>query len=245
MSSAVGVIPARFGSSRFPGKPLVDLAGKPMIQRVAERARCAKSLSRVLVATDNRRIFKAVIAFGGEAVMTPAGIPSGTDRVAHVAKSIDADVFVNIQGDEPMIEPDEIDAVVRLLQDNSHADVGTLVKKIEDPADSKVRTRRRSSLTRAASPCTFPEAPFHSSGMKPIRSARSNPVPAGNTSVYTVTGSRFCCSTRSGGPRLWSVRKNSNSSESLKKAAGSRLPKPVSNRCAWTPRKTRKGSASF
>jgi 3-deoxy-manno-octulosonate cytidylyltransferase (CMP-KDO synthetase) len=106
-----------------------------MVQRVAERARRAKSLSRVLVATDDRRIFDAVLAFGGEAVMTPADIPSGTDRVAHVAKSIEADVFVNIQGDEPMIEPDEIDAVVHLLEDDSRADVGTLVKKIEDPAE--------------------------------------------------------------------------------------------------------------
>jgi 3-deoxy-manno-octulosonate cytidylyltransferase (CMP-KDO synthetase) len=131
MPSAIGVIPARFASSRFPGKPLVDLIGKPMIQRVSERAAGARSLSRVLVATDDKRIRDAVLAFGGEAVMTPAGIPSGTDRMAFVAENLDADIFVNIQGDEPLIEPDEIDAVVLLLAEDPGADVGTLVKKID------------------------------------------------------------------------------------------------------------------
>jgi 3-deoxy-manno-octulosonate cytidylyltransferase (CMP-KDO synthetase) len=144
MPLAVGVIPARYGSSRFPGKPLTDLLGKPMIQRVAERALLSKSLSRVLVATDDERILDAVVGFGGEALMTPSDIPSGTDRTAFVARDIDAQIFVNIQGDEPLIEPDEIDAVVRILGENPKADVGTLVKKIvrseelESPNTAKV-----------------------------------------------------------------------------------------------------------
>ena len=131
MLSAIGVIPARYDSSRFPGKPLVDLIGKSMIQRVSERASEARSLSRVLVATDDARIRDAVLAFGGEAVMTPSGIPSGTDRMAFVAKNLEAELFVNIQGDEPLIEPDEIDMVVRILADDAGADVGTLVKRID------------------------------------------------------------------------------------------------------------------
>jgi 3-deoxy-manno-octulosonate cytidylyltransferase (CMP-KDO synthetase) len=158
--SAVGVIPARFESSRFPGKPLVDLAGKPMIQHVAERARQAKSLSRVLVATDDRRIFDAVLAFGGEAVMTPSGIPSGTDRVARVAESIDADVFVNLQGDEPMIEPDEIDAVVRLLEDDAAADVGTLVKKIENPDELESQNTAKVVLDESGYAIYFSRSPI-------------------------------------------------------------------------------------
>jgi 3-deoxy-manno-octulosonate cytidylyltransferase (CMP-KDO synthetase) len=133
MHSIIGVIPARYASSRFPGKSLVDLAGKPMIQRVTERARLAESLSRVLVATDDKRIVDVVLAFGGEAVMTPSDILTGTDRIAFVAKTLDADIFVNIQGDEPLIEPEEIDAVVRLLADDPKADVGTLVKRISSP----------------------------------------------------------------------------------------------------------------
>ncbi len=134
-ADAVGVIPARYASSRFPGKPLIDLAGKTMIQRVFERASRASRLGRVLVATDDRRIYDAVMGFCGEAVMTPADCPSGTDRMAFVAASVEADLFVNIQGDEPLIEPDEIDRVVRLLEEDPDADVATLVKRISSASE--------------------------------------------------------------------------------------------------------------
>jgi len=126
----IGVIPARYNSSRLPGKPLVDIGGKPMIQWVAERAARAVLISRVIVATDDRRIFETVKKFGCEAVMTPSTFSSGTDRVAFVAKDIDAEIVVNIQGDEPFIEPEEIDLVARILVDDKEAVVGTLVKKI-------------------------------------------------------------------------------------------------------------------
>lgn len=111
MKAAV-VIPARMASTRFPGKPLADVCGKPMIQWVYERASRAKSIACVIVATCDREIFEAVAAFGGEAVMTSDKHRSGTDRVAEAASSLDVDVVVNVQGDEPLIDPCSIDKAV-------------------------------------------------------------------------------------------------------------------------------------
>lgn len=126
----IGMIPARYASSRLPGKPLIDFGGKTMIQRVFERVRSAKLLSDVLVATDDIRIYDHVLSFGGKAVMTPTELTSGTDRIAHAAKHLDADIVVNIQGDEPLIEPEEADLVARILIEDPHAVMGTLVKRI-------------------------------------------------------------------------------------------------------------------
>jgi 3-deoxy-manno-octulosonate cytidylyltransferase (CMP-KDO synthetase) len=106
----LGVIPARYGSTRFPGKALADIAGKPMIQRVYERCLRATCLEDVVIATDDERILEAARAFGAPVMMTAAEHPSGTDRVAEVAAQVDADVFINIQGDEPLIDPAAIDA---------------------------------------------------------------------------------------------------------------------------------------
>jgi len=111
--SATVIIPARMGATRFPGKPLVDLCGKPMIQWVYERASGAAGIDRVLVATCDQEIIDAVRAFGGEAVMTSEKHRSGTDRLAEAASDIDTDVVVNVQGDEPLIDPDSI---VRALE---------------------------------------------------------------------------------------------------------------------------------
>lgn len=123
----VAIIPARYGSTRFPGKPLVDLAGKPMVQHVYERASRATFVDRVLVATDDRRVMDAVKHFGGEAVMTPADLPSGTDRAAHVAKQLDsASIIVNIQVDEPLLEPTMIGQAIQPLLEDSTVRVGTL-----------------------------------------------------------------------------------------------------------------------
>src|SRR5881397_4149010 len=102
---AVGVIPARYQSSRFPGKPLVLIAGKTLVERVFERARAARKLSQLLVATDDERIARAVETFGGEALMTSPRHASGTDRLAEVARQVPAEFYVNIQGDEPMLDP--------------------------------------------------------------------------------------------------------------------------------------------
>lgn len=130
-TKVIGVIPARFASQRLPGKPLVDLLGKPLVQRVYEQAKKATLLDRVIVAADDDRIMQAVQAFGGEAVMTSTNIMSGSDRVAAVAEKIDGEIFVNIQGDEPLIAPEMIDQGIRLLLEDASVLVGTLAKKIE------------------------------------------------------------------------------------------------------------------
>src|ERR1700730_16382166 len=115
----VVVIPARYGSSRLPGKPLVSLGGKPMIQRVYERAKLAQRADRVIVATDDDRIVKAVQGFGGEARMTRPDHRTGTERVAEVAAHETGDVFVNVQGDEPLLDPAAVDTAVRVLLDDA------------------------------------------------------------------------------------------------------------------------------
>ncbi len=120
------VIPARYASTRFPGKPLADICGKPMIQRVYERCSASRLAGRVLVATDDERIAAAVRAFGGEVMMTRADHPTGTDRLAEVAESLASDLIINVQGDEPLIDPGSIDAAAGpLLEDESIA-MGTL-----------------------------------------------------------------------------------------------------------------------
>jgi 3-deoxy-manno-octulosonate cytidylyltransferase (CMP-KDO synthetase) len=108
----VAIIPARYASSRFPGKALVDLHGKPMIQWVYERTAEATGVGRVLVATDDERIFQVVLGFGGEAVMTSPNHPTGTDRIAEVAATLAAELIVNVQGDEPLIQASAIEAAI-------------------------------------------------------------------------------------------------------------------------------------
>lgn len=123
---AIAVIPARHASVRLPGKPLLRETGKYLIQHVYEQAKKAATISRVVVATDDQRIYDAVRSFGGEAAMTRADHPSGTDRVAEVAAGTDADLIVNVQGDEPELEPASIDQLVRLMESNADAPIGTL-----------------------------------------------------------------------------------------------------------------------
>jgi len=133
--SAVAVIPARYQSTRLPGKALADIAGRPMIEHVYRRAACARSVTRVIVATDDRRIADAVEAFGGEARMTSPSHESGTDRLAEVAASLDCDLIVNVQGDEPLLAPETIDAAVGPFAANPRLEMTTLVRRISDPAD--------------------------------------------------------------------------------------------------------------
>jgi len=134
--TAIGIIPARFGSSRFPGKPLVSIAGKAMIQRVYEQCLKASSLQKVLVATDDSRIAETVLKFGGEVVMTSESHRSGTDRCQEAYASIaaDYDIVVNIQGDEPFIHPDQIDLAVSCF-DTPAVQIATLIKIIENNRD--------------------------------------------------------------------------------------------------------------
>lgn len=128
----VAIIPARFASTRLSGKPLADINGKPMVQHVFERAQRATLVDSVMVATDDARIVAAVNGFGGKAVMTPVEMKTGTDRIAYVARSLrDAEIVVNVQGDEPLIAPEMIDEAVRPVINDSTITVGTLVRKIE------------------------------------------------------------------------------------------------------------------
>jgi len=121
----VGVIPSRWGSTRFPGKSLAPVCGKPLIQWVVERCRQARRLNDLVVATDDDRIRKAVESFGGRVVMTRGDHPSGTDRVAEAVRHDPADVVVNIQGDEPLIDPDLIDRLVAVMLSTSGWDMAT------------------------------------------------------------------------------------------------------------------------
>jgi 3-deoxy-manno-octulosonate cytidylyltransferase (CMP-KDO synthetase) len=133
--SIVAIIPARYDSSRFPGKPLALLAGKPMIQHVFERTQGASLISQVVVATDDERVSQAVEKFGGRVVLTSPTHPTGTDRVAEVAAKLDADVVVNVQGDEPLITPRVIDQAVQPLLEDPALNMSTLAHRIDDPGD--------------------------------------------------------------------------------------------------------------
>lgn len=131
-TAIIAIIPARYGSTRFPGKALVDIKGKPMIQRVYERTSRSRLIHRVIVATDDDRIFAAVNAFGGEAAMTSLDHTTGTDRIAEVAKKIECGLVVNVQGDEPLIRPEMIDQAIEPLVNDPSIPMGTLCKRIED-----------------------------------------------------------------------------------------------------------------
>lgn len=127
----LGIIPARFASSRFPGKPLVDIEGQTMIQRVYEQVKQSKKLSKVIVATDDQRIVDEVLSFGGNVVMTSETHQSGTDRCAEViTDDNEYDVIINIQGDEPFINPEQIDLLAACFE-NPQSKIATLVKKID------------------------------------------------------------------------------------------------------------------
>jgi len=133
--ATLGVIPARYGAQRFPGKPLALIAGKPLVQRVYEQARQAKRLDRVVVATEDERVLKAVETFGGEAVLTSPACATGTDRVAEVARHSDATLVLNLQGDEPLMRPEMIDQLVDGMQADGDCVMGTLARKLEVTRD--------------------------------------------------------------------------------------------------------------
>ena len=143
------IIPARFASTRFPGKPLADILGKPMIQWVCERTARAAGINRVVVATDDRRIADAVRAFGGDVEMTRPDHPTGTDRLAEVAARIETDLVVNVQGDEPLIDPKMIEQALAPMKKNRGIPMGTLkcsltsLEEFRNPNVVKVVTDRQ------------------------------------------------------------------------------------------------------
>jgi 3-deoxy-manno-octulosonate cytidylyltransferase (CMP-KDO synthetase) len=131
----LAVIPARYGSTRFEGKPLADILGKPMIQYVYEGVRKSKLIDEVIVATDDQRIFEAVKTFGGKALMTSPSHFTGTDRVSEVARKLKSEIIVNVQGDEPLIEGGIIDKAIRPLLTDDNLQMSTLMTRIEEVRD--------------------------------------------------------------------------------------------------------------
>ena len=142
------VIPARYASTRLPGKPLADIAGKPMIQHVYERANQAQRPAKVLVATDHEQVYQAVTDFGGQALMTSPDHPTGTDRLAEVARACpEYELIINVQGDEPLIEPAVIDQLAAAFDDEPELVMATLAAvmaedEYDKPSAVKVVTKR-------------------------------------------------------------------------------------------------------
>lgn len=174
--SVLGVIPARFGATRFPGKPLADIAGKTLVQRVWERAGQARHLDALVVATDDERIAGHVEALGGVPVMTSPDHPSGTDRLGEVAAKLQFDYYVNVQGDEPLVEPSAIDALVLATLERQAA-MSTLItpltpamaEQIEMPSVVKVVVDSECyALYFSRSPIPYPRNPEHASYFKHI-----------------------------------------------------------------------------
>ena len=161
-----GIIPSRFGSSRFPGKPLAILAGKPLVAWVVEAVKKAKGLDEVLVATDDDRIVKAVEEYGGKAVMTPSELPSGTDRIACAAQNFlgtdfaDDDILVNIQGDEPLIDPALVEQLAAKLKDDPRWSMATAVTPIKSASDFAAKTVVKVVLDRDDGALYFSRAPI-------------------------------------------------------------------------------------
>ena len=128
---AVIVIPARFASTRLPGKPLADIHGKPMIQHVVERCALVPEVAAVVVATDDERVAAAVSAFGGQVVMTSPDHVSGTDRLVEVMQHLDADIFLNVQGDEPLVRPEDLAGLLDVMRLDRTVAVGTLCHAVD------------------------------------------------------------------------------------------------------------------
>lgn len=181
--NVLAVIPARYASTRLPGKPLADIAGKSMVRRVYEQTRKARLVSDVVVATDDRRIADEVMRFGGTARMTPEEIRSGSDRIALVARGASAEIVVNVQGDEPLIDPALIDQTVQTLLERPEAVVATAVKRIADPADLTNPNVVKAVLDRNGFALYFSRSavPF-------LRDAQPGVYPAGGALYYKHFG---------------------------------------------------------
>jgi 3-deoxy-manno-octulosonate cytidylyltransferase (CMP-KDO synthetase) len=174
--TATAIIPARYESSRLPGKALADIAGRPMIEHVYRRAAAAASIARVIVATDDRRIFDTVLGFGGHAVMTSATHQSGTDRLAEAAASLDPnvgnDLIVNIQGDEPLLAADTIDAAVAPFAGDPALEMSTLRRAIADDEERANPNVTKVVVDRDGYALYFSRAPI------PFTRAGQPPAPA-------------------------------------------------------------------
>lgn len=173
-SRCVIVIPARYGSTRLPGKPLADILGKPMIQHVHERAMEVAGIAEVVVATDDPRVASAVVAFGSRCLITSADHPSGTDRLVEVMQQVHADVYINLQGDEPLVRPEDIELLVRGMLADPGIDIGTLCHPL--PADEAtnpnavkvVLANNGDALYFSRSPIPYPRDPAAATYLKHV-----------------------------------------------------------------------------
>jgi 3-deoxy-manno-octulosonate cytidylyltransferase (CMP-KDO synthetase) len=156
----VAIIPARFSSSRFPGKPLADIDGRPMIEHVYQRARSCETVTRVIVATDDLRVVDAVRRFNGEVRLTRSDHATGTDRLAEVAATLECDVVINVQGDEPLIDPRALSQAVAPLAADPTVPMTTLYRRIDDPADVHDPNVVKVVLDRAGFALYFSRAPI-------------------------------------------------------------------------------------
>jgi len=154
--SVTAIIPARFASTRLPGKPLLADTGKPLIQHVYERVAAVDAVDRVCVATDDERIVAAVKAFSGQVVMTRSDHPTGTDRIAEVASRLDTDLVLNVQGDEPEIDPDHLEALIERM--GNGAEMGALACPFPDDADPADHNAVKVVINRAGRALYFSRA---------------------------------------------------------------------------------------
>lgn len=175
--TVLAILPARFGSTRFPGKPLTPIAGKPMIQHVWERTRLAKQIDAVTIATDDERIQRACEAFGADVEMTAIDHPTGTDRLAEVAARYEHDVIVNVQGDEPLIEGFVIDAAIEALLRDDQTVMSTVVHRAE-PAAFEDPNRVKVVVDSAGFALYFSRAPI------PFRRKETGIVPLQHVGLY-------------------------------------------------------------
>ena len=179
-----GVIPARYASTRLPAKPLVMLAGKPLIQWVWEAARHCGKIHEVLVATDDERIRAVVRQFGGEAVMTPPECPSGTDRIAAALAGRNADIVVNIQGDEPLMNPTVVDAAVDALVRDPEASVASAMTPIKSLEDYRAPHVVKVVVSEAGHALYFSRAPIPDRSRLSAHEALNAPAPMKHLGLY-------------------------------------------------------------
>jgi 3-deoxy-manno-octulosonate cytidylyltransferase (CMP-KDO synthetase) len=188
--AVVAIIPARYGSTRLPGKPLAKIGGKPMIQHVYESTSKAKGLDRVLVATDDRRVEEAVRHFGGDVVMTSKDHASGTDRLAEVARTIKAEWFVNVQGDLPFIQSETITRAVRPMRRDRTLPMGTVRTPIRDEAEWRNPNVVKVVTDAKGFALYFSRAaiPFPRNHLSPARAQRLGPEDGGKIWGYRHLG---------------------------------------------------------
>ena len=222
----LAVIPARYASTRLPGKPLIEIAGIPLVVRVLENVSKCSNVDRVIVATDDERIAELVSRHGGEAVMTPPELPSGGDRVAYVARRVPSDYVLNVQVDDPLVGADMIDPLVAALDADPSVMLALLVKRIERPEEVEDTSVVKASSTRADARST--------SAARPSRTRGATAAYGTNTSAPTA-GAGTSCSISQSRRRLRSKRRRASKCCASSNAA---IRYAASRRCATQSKST-------